>query len=266
MHAFLDHSGPIPIVHRGAPLDHDGRLVENTLAAFERAYQRGFRYFETDVHATRDGVLVACHDRTLRRVAGERARIAALNWSEISRVLVADEPLPLLEDLLAAFPDVRFNIDPKSDAAVRPLVDALRSATTLDRVCVASFSDRRLRWVRAALGPRVCTAAGPRELRTATYQTARSQPVLLPGVNVLQIPRFLTRPTRTRWRGPRTDLLEAAQRVGIPVHVWTVNDEAEMDGLLARGVDGLMSDELGSLARSFARHGWKPDQDPTHTG
>ncbi len=258
MHAFLDHSGPIPIVHRGAPVDSEGVLVENTVAAFERAYERGFRYFETDVHATRDGVLVACHDRTLRRVAGERARIGALDWSEISQVPVADEPLPLLGDLLAAFPDVRFNIDPKSDAAVRPLVDALRPGDTLDRVCVASFNDRRLRWVRAALGPRVCTAASPRELRAAVYQTARSQPLLLPGVDVLQIPRILTRSPRAGARGARVDLLAAAQRVDIPVHVWTVNDEREMDALLGRGVDGVMSDELTSLARCFSRHGWTP--------
>ena len=258
MHAFLDHDGPIPIVHRGAPLDSDQSLVENTVAAFERAYERGFRYFETDVHATRDGVLVACHDRTLRRVAGDRARIATLDWSEISRVPVADEPLPLLSDLLAAFPDVRFNIDPKSDAAVRPLVAALSSVAALDRVCVASFSDRRLRWVRTAFGPRVCTAAGPRELRTAVYQAARSQPLLLPGVNVLQIPRLLARSLRTGRGGQRADLVAAAQRVGTPVHVWTVNDEREMDDLLARGVDGVMSDELTSLARSFGRYGWQP--------
>ena len=258
MHGFLDHSGPIPIVHRGAPRDTEGPLVENTVAAFERAYSRGFRYFETDVHATRDGILVACHDQTLRRVAADRARIAALDWSEVSRVPVGGRPLPLLAELLDAFPDVCFNIDPKSDAAVQPLVDALRPGDTLDRVCVASFSDRRLRWVRAALGPRVCTAAGPRELRTATYQTARSQPILLPGVNVLQIPRILTRSPRVRVRGERVDLLAAAQRVGIPVHVWTVNDEREMDDLLARGVDGVMSDELAALAWCFRRHGWAP--------
>ena len=258
MHAFLDHSGPFPIVHRGAPSDIDDPLVENTLAAFERAYARGFRYFETDVHATRDGVLVACHDRTLRRVAGERARIQALDWSEISRIPVVDEPLPLLRDLLATFPDVRFNIDPKSDAAVRPLVEALEAAGTFERVCIASFSDRRLRWVRAALGARVCTAAGPRELRTATYQVAGSKPLVLPGVDVLQIPRLLTRSRPTAWRGPRTGLVEAAQRVGIPVHVWTVNDEREMDDLLTRGVDGVMSDDLAALARAFSRHGWTP--------
>ena len=82
----------------------------------------GFRYFETDVRTTRDGVLVACHDHSLRRVAGERVRIADVTWAELVDTPVGDEPLPRLVDLLDEYPDVSFNIDPKVDAAVRPLV------------------------------------------------------------------------------------------------------------------------------------------------
>ncbi len=77
------------------------------------------------------------------------------------------EPLPRLADLFETFPDVSFNVDPKVDAAMQPLVDLLLDREVLDRVCIASFSDRRLRWVRAAIGVGVCTAAGPRELSRA---------------------------------------------------------------------------------------------------
>ena len=232
-------------------------LVENTLAGFARAYGRGFRYFETDVHATSDGVLVACHDPTLRRVAGERQRIEALTWDEIAAIPVGGAPLPRLVELLEAFPEVRFNIDPKSDASVRPLVDALRHGDLLERTCVASFSDERLRWIRAALGSQVCTAAGPRELWQATRAAARGRPIELPGVQVLQVPRLMLRTLPTR-RGERVSLLTAAQRVDLPVHVWTVNDAAEIQRHLDSGVDGVMSDDVDALSTVFEAHGWRP--------
>jgi glycerophosphoryl diester phosphodiesterase len=261
MHPFLEHDGPIPMVHRGAPLGREVEVVENTRAAFRRAYQLGFRYFETDVRTTRDGVLVACHDHSLRRVAGERVQIADVTWDELADTPVGDEPLPRLVDLLEEYPDVSFNIDPKVDEAVRPLVTVLLDMSVLSRSCVASFSDRRLWWVRTALPERVCTAAGPRELVKASTQAARGQPLDLPGVDVLQIPRFLARrsPAPLRWqREWRADLVAAAQRVGLPVHVWTVNDGAEMERLLGRGVDGVMSDDTKVLASVFAAHGWQP--------
>lgn len=245
------------MVHRGAPLNSDSQIVENTRAAFRRAYLGGFRYFETDVRVTQDGVLVACHDHSLRRVAGTRVEIAQVTWVELADIVVGDEPLPRLVDLLDEYPDVSFNIDPKVDPAVRPLVALLRERDALARTCVASFSDRRLRWVRAALGPRVCTAAGPRELRSAVTQIAGGRAIELPGVDVLQVPRWLTRWTpRLGFR--RLDLLEAAMRVDLPVHVWTVNDGAEMQRLLASGVDGVMSDDTDVLTDVFTANGWRP--------
>jgi len=247
------------MVHRGAPLNGDSHVVENTRAAFRRAYGRGFRYFETDVRVTRDGVLVACHDQSLRRVAGDRVQIAKVTWAELSEIRVGDEPLPRLVDLLDEYPDVSFNIDPKVDAAIRPLVSSILERDVLARVCVASFSDERLRWVRAALGPGVCTAAGPGELRRAMLQIARGQSLELPGVDVLQVPRWLT--PRTPWPGSRgVDLLEAARRVDLPVHVWTVNDGAHMERLLARGAGGVMSDDTDVLTEVFTANGWRPRQ------
>ena len=173
MHPFLKHDGPIPMVHSGAARGHSADVVENTLPAFRRAHSLGFRYFETDVRVTSDGVLVAAHDASLRRVAGERIGIGDVGWEELAQIPVGGEPLPRLSDLLDTFPDVSFNVDPKVDAAMRPLVDLLLERDELERICVASFSDRRLRWVRAAIGRRMCTAAGPRELSTAVTQVAR---------------------------------------------------------------------------------------------
>ncbi|HVQ17848.1 MAG TPA: glycerophosphodiester phosphodiesterase family protein [Actinomycetes bacterium] len=245
-HPFLDQAAPIPFVHRGGPTG----LPENTLVAFERAYRLGFRYFETDVHATSDGELVAFHDRSLRRLAGARVAISSLSAAQVADVRIDEEPVPLLVDLLRRFPDARFNIDPKSDAAVRPLAKLLAEEQVLDRVCVASFSDIRLSWMRTAFGDKVCSAAGPRELARARWAVERGRTPDLPRVDVLQLPP-----------GPRLlplvdqRFVEAAHHAGIPVHVWTVNDPTAMGRLLTMGVDGVMSDDAIVLRSVFEAHG-----------
>ena len=163
-HAFLEHTGVLAFAHRG---DSEA-APENTAAAFESAVAQGFQYLETDVHRTRDGVLLAFHDDRLDRVTSDRGRIAALDYSVIARARVhGREPIPLLEELLAAFPLTRFNIDPKSDEAIEPLIEVIRKTSAQERVCIGSFSDKRLRHIRAAL-PGVCTSM-------ATFETTRAR-------------------------------------------------------------------------------------------
>src|ERR1700731_3683340 len=110
---FLDHPRPIAFAHRGGA----AQAPENSWRAFEHAVGLGYGYLETDLQATSDGALVAFHDRTLDR---------------------GTHPIPLLEDLLAAWPDVRFNIALKASPAIRPLARVLRRTAAWDRVCVVS--------------------------------------------------------------------------------------------------------------------------------
>src|SRR5687767_12891326 len=158
---FLDWPGPIAFAHRGGASE----APENTMPAFEHAVRLGYRYLETDAHVTADGRLIAFHDDRLDRVTDRVGVISQLPWSEVQRARVdGREPIPLLEDLLAAWPDVRVNIDPKHDAAAQPLADAIVRTGTVDRVCVAAFSDRRTERVRAIVGPALCTGMGPRQV------------------------------------------------------------------------------------------------------
>ena len=188
--AFLDAPGPLAFAHRGGA----AHAPENSWRAFEHAVGLGYRYLETDLQATADGVLVAFHDKTLTRVCGQYGQVRRLSRAELSAARIdGTEPIPVLEDLLAAWPDVRFNLDVKDVPAIAPLPEVLRRTNAWDRVCVVSFSASRLRATRRALGRPVCMAAsllgtaavrfgGPRGRRNRTGPGRQGQgPVAPPG-------------------------------------------------------------------------------------
>jgi glycerophosphoryl diester phosphodiesterase len=232
---FLDWPGPLAFAHRGGASE----APENTMPAFEHAVGLGYRYLETDVHVTRDGVLVAFHDDRLDRVTDGRGRIGDLTWADVRRARVdGREPIPLLEDLLAAWPDVRVNIDPKHDAAVEPLAEVLLRTGAVDRVCIGAFSDRRLARVRSLVGPTLCTSMGPRQVAVLSALAAGS-----PGKGASVTAPCAQVPARAGKVPMVTDrFVQAAHRRGVQVHVWTIDDESEMVRLLDLGVDGLMTD------------------------
>jgi glycerophosphoryl diester phosphodiesterase len=251
-HPYLDVPGPIGMAHRGFSTEG----LENTMAAFQAAVDLGMTHVETDVHATRDGVLVAFHDLELDRVTDGRGGIADLTWAELRRVRVGGrEPIPLLEDLLGTWPELRVNIDVKDWPAVTPLVDVLHRTAAVNRVCVASFDDRRSAAVRRAVGSRLATSPGRRGV-TGWRLAALAPPALdrrlgprwPAGTVALQVPTAAGPLRVVTARSVR-----AAHRQGVQVHVWTVNEEAEMHRLLDLGVDGLISDRADTLARVLTR-------------
>jgi glycerophosphoryl diester phosphodiesterase len=245
VHPFLQWDGPIAFAHRGGA----GAAPENTMAAFEHAVGLGFRYLETDVQVTADGVLVAFHDDELFRTTGRSGRISALPWPEVRSARVGGtSPIPTLEDLLGAWPEVRLNIDCKTDLAVDALVATLRRHSALDRVCVGAFNDRRLRRLRRLLGQQLCTSMGPAEIAALRFGVLRQ-----PSADAAQVPVRQNGVTVTN-----RALLQRAGRAGVAVHVWTVDDPAEMHRLLDLGVDGIMTDRPALLREVLeARGQWR---------
>jgi glycerophosphoryl diester phosphodiesterase len=247
---FLDHRGPIPFAHRGGAGPGIG---ENSLAAFARAVELGFRYLETDVHATSDGVLLAFHDRRLGRLTDTRGRIADLTHDELAGVRIngGDDAIPTMAELLASFPDAFFNIDVKEPNAIRPLAELLRSAGAVGRVCVSSFSDRRLTAMRDELGATLCTSAGPREAYRF-WRASRKPGTVLPQIRAacLQLPPRIGNITVVDER-----LVAACRRAGRPLHVWTIDDPGEMRRLLDLGADGIMTDDLATLRQVLTDRG-----------
>lgn len=222
------------------------------MAAFAAAYALGFRWIETDVHATADGVLVAFHDPDLDRLTDRTGTIADLPWSEVRKARIGGQAaIPLLHDVLDAWPDLRLAVDPKHDDAVLPLVSAIQERGAHERICVGSFEDDRIAAVAERLGPRVCTGLGPKALSRLSLASI-GVPVGSIAGHVAQVPRHIF---DVPVIGDR--VVAEAHRRGLAVHVWTVNDTSEMDDLLDRGVDGLMTDRPTALRDVLvARSAW----------
>ncbi|WP_434740016.1 glycerophosphodiester phosphodiesterase [Micromonospora sp. SH-82] len=245
---YLDAPGPLAFAHRGGAADGD----ENTVAAFTRAVELGYRYVETDVHATADGVAVVFHDRTLHRVTGEPGRLADLRWADLASVRVGGAAVvPRLDEVLTAWPQVRFNIDVKSDGGVEPTVATVGRAGAGGRVLLASFSDARLSRLRASTAGRVATSLGMRgvaRLRLASLHGRRVR--LPPSVVAAQVPpRYGRVPVVDR------RFLAYCHRLGLQVHVWTIDEPTEMHELLDLGVDGIMTDHVGVLRDVYLSRG-----------
>ena len=142
---YLDSPRPLAFAHRGGAYHPDIEGLENTLVAFAHAVDLGYIYLETDVHVTSDGQLLAFHDERLDRLTDQVGRVLEHRYDALAAALVgSSEPIPRLEDLLEELPDARFNVDLKAPEAVAPLADLVRRTGWHDRLCVGSFSDRRI--------------------------------------------------------------------------------------------------------------------------
>lgn len=223
------------------------------MAAFEYAVSLGYRWLETDVHLTADGVLLAFHDEVLDRVTDRVGVVEELSWAEVSAARIAGEhPIPRFEELVGAWPDVRLNIDTKSDASVEGLADAIRRTNCLDRICVGSFEDHRLAKLRRTFGPRLCTSAGPAEMRLIRAASLGA-PMPKGAANCLQIPTH-----HGRHRLVDRHLVRLARRRNLQIHVWTIDDVEVMADLLDLGVDGIMTDRPSVLKDLLVSRGEWP--------
>lgn len=246
-HPYLDHPAPIPFAHRGGAADG----LENTAAAFRRAAAAGYRYFETDVHATADGKLVAFHDATLDRVTDAKGRIAELSWRQVSAARVAGtERLSLFEDLLEEFPDARWNVDIKAESALYPLVNLIARAGVWDRVCVGSFSEGRVARAHRIAGPRLATSYGVLGVLGLRLRSYAIPAALRVGAVAAQVPE-----TQAGVRVVDRRFVRTAHARGLQVHVWTVNEPERMEALLDLGVDGIMTDRIDILRTVLDRRG-----------
>ena len=248
---YLDHGGVLAFAHRGG----SSRWPENTMPSFQDSIDLGYRYLETDVHLSADDVLFAFHDHNLLARTGVNANIADLDAAEIDRLLVDEmAPIPRLADVFLTWPFARLNIDTKSDATVLPLIASIRAHGAIDRVCVGSFVDRRVKMCRQELGPALCTSMGKFEVASlwlAARGLSDTERIIAPCAQV---------PPRKGIDVVDTALVEVAHDLGIQVHVWTIDEPDQMRALLDIDVDGIMTDQPRILRDVLINRGvWAPE-------
>jgi len=236
---------PLVLAHRGycrGALD-GVRLegLENTLESFRAAQELGVAHLETDVRLTADGEIICFHDPILDRITDRTGAVERLSWEEIRQAKVRGRvPVARLADVVDLLPQARFNIDVKDAAAAQPLAALIEEKNLQDRVLVASFSDGSRKAVTSRVAWPVAGSAG--QATTAAFLLGRFLPekiaaALVSDVDAFQVPEnFGKVPVVTH------DFVDRAHALGKQVHVWTVNDEADMRRLLDLGVDGIVTD------------------------
>ena len=217
---------------------------ENSFKAFESAVNIGYKYLETDVHLTKDGFLIAFHDDTLDRVTNKSGLIRDLTLNEVKKAKIGgSEEIPLLSELLTSFPNCFFNIDCKVDDTVQPLINLVNNKDFLNRVCIGSFSQKRINFIRSSLGKEVKTSMGPMEVILSKFlsftslgynfkSSYTSIPIKRYGINLLDKRNI--------------NYLKSNNQ---KVIAWTINDEDQMKMLINMGVNGIMTDNLSLLKR-----------------
>jgi glycerophosphoryl diester phosphodiesterase len=225
---------------------------ENTLAAFDIGVASGADGVELDVHLSADGVVVVHHDATLDRTTDASGAVAARTAAELARVDAGarfvgprgDTPfrgqgvgVPTLRDVLHRYRDIRVIVEMKVNApAMGEAVAAeVRAADAVERVCVAGFGPQSVLAARRAL-PELITSACQPEVRLALYRSWVGWPVLHPSYRAYQVPEFAG---RLRVVSPR--FVRHAHRAGLRVQVWTVDEQTDMERMLAWRVDSLIS-------------------------
>jgi glycerophosphoryl diester phosphodiesterase len=245
---FFDPVRPRAIAHRGA----SGHYPENTMAAFKAARDLGVPYIELDVHMTRDGEIVVIHDEDLPRIAGREGTIRELNFAEVAAADAgynfavngnfpfrgAGLHVPRLVDVLTAFPECRFIIEVKQTTPqlAEAMLKAVERAKMRRRILVASEHHAQLNQVRA-LAPDIPTSFSSTEVQSLLQSLVPGGEPCRTGGDALEIP-----PEYYSWKFVTPESVSAAHRLGVEVHVWTVNAQYEMREMLALGVDGIMTD------------------------
>lgn len=247
---------PVVLAHRGGGNEEP----ENSMQAFKAMRDKGFRFIETDVHATKDGVVIIFHDPMLDRLTDSGGLVKDHTWRDLQDIQDTSGNTPLrLDEVLEEFPDIVFNVDAKVNSVVRPLIRTLKRQNAIEQVSLASFSEARLKVLRfnlpgvrsslgmATIGRLVVAAHGPARLRKSA---ARGIPGPKKGVECVQVPVNFRNINVVDDR-----FVDLAHSRGLAVHVWTVNDEEDMRDLLDLGVDALITDEP-TLARNVIAERW----------
>jgi glycerophosphoryl diester phosphodiesterase len=263
---YLDGPKPRLFAHRGS----SGTYPENTIEAFADGLASGADRLELDVHETKDGEIVVFHDEFLERTTdglgllrdrtlAELRRLDAGHWFESSPAVYPFRGkglrIPTLAEVLERFPDVPLNVELKHDngGTVERFFDLLDRHDARERVLAAAFEDPIIRRIRE-VAPEAVTSLSADEVFTFYGCCVTGSPDgYRPPGKALQVP-----PSYDGIEVVTPAFVGAAHALDMEVHVWTINDEVEIERLLDLGVDGIMSDFPARARAVFERRGLRP--------
>ena len=227
-----------PIAHRGGC----EVAFENTFQAFTDAYELGYRWLETDLQISKDGVLYAIHDNNLKRLTGINKKIHDLDSNDLDQILINRKyNIPRLEQLLQRFNDVTFNLDAKNINVAKALVRLLNKNKSFKNLCLGSFSHKTINYIRKSLRRDFPTTFSQMEVFRLLVNIKLNKEARYKG-NYLQIPE-----SYFGYKLVSKRLLDFCQKNEIKVHIWTVNESSDMRNLIRMGVDGIMTDNCRTL-------------------
>lgn len=253
--AHYFHCGMRNMAHRGG-----SKLApEDTLAAFENANALGVDVLEMDLHSTADGDIVVLHDDTVDRTTEGSGPVTSFTLDDLQSLDAAYHfsldggatfpwrgtgvVVPTLDAVLAAFPNAHLSIEIKQlePSIVGGVLDLLDAHDARERVVIASFFDPVMADLRAR-APDLLTTYTLSEMFQWSLLTEADDAAYIPPAPVVQAPiDTLT-----------DEMIALAQRHGVAVQVWTVNDRAEMDRLIRLHVNGILTDDPVTLADAIA--------------
>jgi len=243
-HPYLNIPGVAISAHRGGSIE----APENTLESFRYSLDLGCSYIETDVQLSADGIPYIFHDDDLKRLLNRNIMFNSLNSSEINKLkLFESYSIPTLQMALTQFPDALFQIDLKTDEVAIPAMQMIKELNAFERVCVASFSSKRLQTVRRKF-PKACFSMGPREILKLLLASFGLYNQKVPG-DCLQVPMYHYGIKLVTKR-----FVKYVQSIGLKIHVWTINDTNTMKKLINLGVDGIITDKPKSLKNLLAKN------------
>ena len=233
MKTYLDYKGVEVLAHRGGSEES----YENTLESFEYSQSLGCKFIETDVQVSSDGIPYIFHDDDLKRICEIPKKFDSLKSDEIdSLTIFNNNKIPKLEDALNKFPDLFFQIDFKTDEVVEPALNVIQKTNSTDRVCIASFSSKRLERVRS-MSPNLCISMGPNEVFKTLLSRYKLINIPLKG-DCLQVPmKYYGLKIVTK------KFVEYLKSKDIKIMVWTINDVETFKYLIQLNVDGIITDK-----------------------
>ena len=229
-----------PIAHRGG----NEVAPENTFASFKDSYDLGYRWLETDVRLSKDKVLYVFHDENLKRLLGKPNKISDLNSWDIDELFIEKEhKIPRFDILTNTFSDAVFNVDAKTFEAGEVLVDLINSRKIKNDLCIGSFQQSTIQYMRRNIKRDVESAFSMKEVLLLFFNRITWKSVYFPGT-CLQIPM--------KYFGINLitpGLISYCNENNIKVHVWTINDEGVMTRLVELGINGIMTDKCRILLK-----------------